>query len=716
MIWRDSNERHQWIYDLVDAGFRLIPLLAPITKTPVDLNWTNLPPDPLQSPDEFPHNYGVVLHERVLVIDVDPRNNREGDDPLIRLFNLLDVEKPGIDTYTVHTGRGTGAHIYFSIPPGINIQTNVKGWEGLQFLSHGHMVVGPGSIHPDTGKPYTVKHGHPDHLLPAPQVLIDLCSRSTETIGEGIQEAIDDEGTIRRFILYLESREPAIQGHLGDELTFKTAITAKEMGLSQDRCYHLMSEHYNPKCVPSWTPDELRDKVSAGYRYSQNALGCKHPSLDFSENEEYERAEIEAETQAKILWDFKPGTNTKTLTLRNVKNFFVIPSIYPAQNPLYKLLRFNQFTQNIEFARPAPWHNEEETVSHWRDIDCHYLELYFSKEKCWNPPENMIYKAAKMDAQDNAYHPVRQYLHTLPRWDGIDRCGLLFSYYAGAEFSKYTESISIAFMIGMIARIMKPGCKFDSFPVLEGLTGKGKSTFCHVLGGKDSIGGDFYLDLNNIDPANKDTVQRIQGAWLIELSELSGVKRSDLESFKSFISCQIDKIRQPYDRLPLMLPRQCVFIGTTNETQYMVDITGNRRYWPVSTGHFRIEELKRDRDQLFAEALARFRRDEGYFLASVETQKLAEIEQSKRLEYEIWQDRIVEWLECEIRNGEMIPHISAETLASESLNIPSKNQNTNTYKRIGMAMRQIGWERKLIRENGKQRWMYVNPNYELADL
>lgn len=210
--------------------------------------------------------------------------------------------------------------------------------------------------------------------------------------------------------------------------------------------------------------------------------------------------------------------------------------------------------------------------------------------------------AIVMAANDHAFHPVREYLTGL-EWDGKPRVERLFVDYVGAEPNPYSLSVARLFMTAAVTRIFEPGHKFDFAVILEGIQGKRKSTFIQVLGRRwfAELDGDFH------DP--KSMIELMQGAWILELPELTGFQRSDVRAIKAFISRQRDRARLAYARRAGEFPRQCIFVGSTNDREYLKDDTGGRRFWPMPCHVAEIDtaRLEQNVDQLWAEALVLYR-------------------------------------------------------------------------------------------------------------
>lgn len=210
--------------------------------------------------------------------------------------------------------------------------------------------------------------------------------------------------------------------------------------------------------------------------------------------------------------------------------------------------------------------------------------------------------AVSVVAHENGFHPVKDYLEA-SAWDGIPRAETLFVDYVGSPDDAYHREAGLLWLIGAVARIYEPGHKFDFVPILEGIQGKRKSTFFITLGRHWSaeLAGDFH--------DKKAMVEQMQGAWIIEMPELQGFSKSEVQTIKGFISRQKDKVRLSYGRRAAEFLRQCVFGGTTNEDEYLRDASGGRRFWPIEcrVDEIDIVRLTENVDQIWAEALHLYR-------------------------------------------------------------------------------------------------------------
>lgn len=244
---------------------------------------------------------------------------------------------------------------------------------------------------------------------------------------------------------------------------------------------------------------------------------------------------------------------------------------------------------------------------------------------------------------DNAHHPIRDWLEFL-EWDGVARVDWLFSAYFGAEPDAtlvpgdYCAKISAMFLIGMVARVYEPGCQQDHMPVIEGPQGQRKSTACRILAG-DKFFGDSLPDISN-----KDSSQYLRGKWLVEVAEMHVHSRAETSAMKSFVSRRTERYFARYGRAESNEPRQCCFIGTTNEDEYLKDSTGGRRFWPIMAGVIDCEALERDRDQLFAEAVHRYKAREPWWPDGAFERIHIKPQQDARLESDLWDEAIFNYL------------------------------------------------------------------------
>ena len=286
-------------------------------------------------------------------------------------------------------------------------------------------------------------------------------------------------------------------------------------------------------------------------------------------------------------------------------------------------------------------------------------------------------------ASMNAFNPVTDWLNGLT-WDGVARLDDWLITYLGADQPDWCRIAGPRFVIGMVARAMQPGCKMDNALVLEGPQGTGKSTAANVLAGE----GYFADRLPNIH--DKEALLHIQGMWVVEISELAAIKKSEVEEIKGFLSSKTDRFRTPYDTQPHDHPRRTVFIATTNETTYLKDPTGDRRWWPVRCATIDIDALQRDRAQLFAEATHRYQAGERWDLTHDEN-RIATREQNKRRKVSEWFGSISAF--CEGCDSGGIKQITMHQIFTH-LNLSTSELNNPRYTgSIAGDLALLGWER-----------------------
>ncbi len=271
-------------------------------------------------------------------------------------------------------------------------------------------------------------------------------------------------------------------------------------------------------------------------------------------------------------------------------------------------LGHNQFTGEIEFLKAPPWNKKKKDIDYKgkmiSDVDIVETRLYLSRREKFEPSGHLMLESMVSCAHNNAFHPVCDWLRTL-EWDGVERIDNWLHNYLGAVNTPYAQAVGRKMLLAAITRVMRPGCKFDHVVILEGKQGIGKSTALRVLSDPwfcDSLG----------DVTNKDVIQQMQGSWLIEIGELASLDRASMNSFKDFVTKQEDKARLAYQRLAQKFPRQCIFIGTTNDDEYLKDLTGNRRFWPVEIeieSKLELEALALDKDLLWAEAFNLYKKE-----------------------------------------------------------------------------------------------------------
>jgi len=324
-----------------------------------------------------------------------------------------------------------------------------------------------------------------------------------------------------------------------------------------------------------------------------------------------------------------------------------------------------------------------------RDDDVGVLQELLQKSGLEKIGKDVVHQAVDLRARERSFHPVHDYLNSL-QWDGETRLLTWLSSYLGAEANEYHQTIGKMFLIMMVARIFAPGCKADYMLVLEGPQGTLKSTACQILA------GEWFSDaLPDIRSAGKDVAQHLNGKWLIEVAEMSALDKAEASALKAFITRTTERYRPSYGRKEVIEPRQCIFAGTTNESVYLRDKTGGRRFWPVKVGIVDTAALARDRDQLFAEAVAGYRSGTCWWPDAAFERNIIAPEQDARYEPDAWEDAIETFLRG--RNRTTILEI-----ARDGLYITTDKIGTADQRRIRAALQRLGWHEGKRTE--KARW------------
>jgi predicted P-loop ATPase len=323
------------------------------------------------------------------------------------------------------------------------------------------------------------------------------------------------------------------------------------------------------------------------------------------------------------------------------------------------------------------------------DNDVVDVQTWMQEQGLIRIAKETVRDAILKSASENAYHPVQDWLYGL-EWDGTPRLGVWLTKWLGVEPTPYAQAIGRMFLISMVVRIFEPGCKADYMLVLEGPQGVLKSSACHVL--SDPWFSDNLPEVSG----GKDVSQHLRGKWLIEVPEMHAMLNSRVEAakLKAFISRTTERYRPPWGRMEVIEPRQCVFIGTTNQDAYLRDETGGRRFWPVKCGDIDIDGLSENRAQLFAETVYAWRCAEHWWPDRDFEREHMEPEQDARFEVDAWNDATVRHLQTVVRAT--IPDVAVNALGLQlgRLGVPEQ-------KRIAAILLRLGWK---SRRNKHERW------------
>lgn len=351
----------------------------------------------------------------------------------------------------------------------------------------------------------------------------------------------------------------------------------------------------------------------------------------FATNEKLAEAEVDF-TDLGDDWKEKLKYQPRSQVLENsVYNLNLILN----HDPDFKNFAFNELSNRIQVTGPLPWERPESNVF-WRDADTAQLKSIMDIRYLPFSSRNHDVAFTKV-ADDRRFHPIRDYLDSLPAWDGLKRVEDVFIKYLQADDTEYIRTVTRKTFAAAVARIYVPGIKFDCVPVLDGDQGIGKSTIL-----KDLVTADFYSEtLSLTDMDDKSGAEKLQGFWVVEIGELAGMKKADIEKVKAFLSTSDDKYRPSYGRVVESHPRQCIVIATVNgERGYLRDITGNRRFWIIKVHQKKQKKTwnftEQFRQQFWAEAKAIWNLGEklyleGYILEEAEKAQKGAMEADERV-------------------------------------------------------------------------------------
>lgn len=360
-------------------------------------------------------------------------------------------------------------------------------------------------------------------------------------------------------------------------------------------------------------------------------------------------------------------------------------------------LAWCEFSGRVVLRQAPPW---GAAGAEWSDADTARLRIWVEREYLCAPTADSADTAVQAVAEAQRWHPVREYLRGL-HWDGVPRLSTWLSDFCGAGQTDYTAIVGTKWLIGLIARVMAPGAKNDAVLILEGPQGLGKSEALRVL----SAG--WFSDAPLV-LGDKDTSQLLPGCWIVELAELDALSKVESTRAKAFFTQQEDHYRPSYGRRVVRVPRQCVFAGTTNQHEYLRDLTGNRRYWPVRVLEVNSEALAGAREQLHAEALVRYDAGERWWPEPAEY-PLFTAQQEARAIVDPWEELIARWVEMSGQFGR--DQFTGAELLSGPLEIPIWKMDRAARSRLGEVMSRLGWRRKDMGSHltGDMRRPYMRP-------
>lgn len=634
-------------------------------------------------------NVGVRLRDTDLVVDVDPRNFDVGDDPVARLWR--DFALP--DCPFVRTGGG-GFHFYMRKPSDVAIRHTHAGYPGIEFATAGRHVVAAGSIHPDTGRLYLLD----DDVLALP-------------LSEAPEAATILLEAIRKLIVEASSGEP---GEIMPEQLAR--LLSVHSVLKYNRRYDawlriMMAAHHgtNGEGVDEFVAWSCGDPDYADHdnsiRDRWNSLTVKPGGVTIGTllkalADDGHGAFIEAVLRSPAVEDFPDDLPVEIVPPTFLERAGRIESNYRNTQRAVEAgdlgVAYDELANRAVLrAERLPW-----TRDIGRELNDDLIRIvreWIMEQFGFEPKKDDVSDVLFALATKNTFNPVVEYLDGLT-WDGVERVDGLLPTYFGAADGAYERAVGRKLMLAAVRRARRPGTKFDTVPILEGKQGSGKTSALRVLGGR------WHSDaeLGRLD--GKDAPGILHDVWILELGELTSMGKADVDHLKAFVSRMEDRYRPPYGKTVKTYPRRCVFVGTTNSNSYLQDLTGNRRFLPVQTGAIDLDALKRDRDQLWAEA--------GRIEAGGESLVLPEnlwseaaLRQDERLANDPWVDAVKMYL----AKDESRTRYSSQELLEDALGVPCNRQNQRGAKRLSAVMAKLGLQHKAnVRVGGLSMTGYIS--------
>ncbi len=421
------------------------------------------------------------------------------------------------------------------------------------------------------------------------------------------------------------------------------------------------------------------------------------------------------ERAAELGWRQELARDDRQRLIKCVEN---VVSILQHDERWAGIIAWNEFAGAIEKRRPPPWHPDvdpDPKAGDWTDNDFTSVRDWLGRAWAFRPSARDIEDAVRVVAAQNSYHPVREYLEGLT-WDGVPRVDRWLTTYLGVAETEYSRNVGRWWLVSAAARILRPGCRVKTMLILEGPQDLKKSTATEVLGG--AWWSDTLKDLGT-----KDWYIGLRGVWIVELSEMANLSKHDQDKIKAAISSPTDKYRDVFGKLDKKHPRQVVFIGTVNPEGggYLKDSTGGGRFWPVRCTFIDLEQLRRDRDQLWAEAVALFRGGARWWAETQHERELCVAEQDERYRADPLEEHLREWIDAIIANRAHAEHerlrdgcLTMDVILRLALkaNDPTR-WDASLLTRVGICMARLGWtaRRRTIGEGAArgQVPVYLNP-------
>lgn len=587
-------------------------------------------------------------------------------------------------------------------------------WE-ISLMSEGRQAALPGAVHPDTGKKYRWQDKTPDFsTLP---LLKEFNSQSVATLrelGESNKAPkvkreleIDYDVDVHDLRLKPDQLDAIVNGSdVSDRsaMIYALCMAMLQRGVSEPKIlgvftntdYYLGKAAYEHKRTGN---RELAATWVEKYCLAKARMRVEDSLFDVEEIDESSAKGKKRKVDLMLPRGVtEVGGWTDELELKWVGKYEppIIKSTYLNIRLILgntcgtgAFLKRDLFRRRDFFTCDTPWGAVENAERSAGTDDALQIKSWLSATYNMEPSLTLIDEVLNTVALENTFHAVIDYLESLT-WDGEERIEKAFRTYMGADMPEpYLSDVTRKFFQACIQRIYEPGCKHDDVVIFEGIQGAGKSTFPEILASKEW----FMEGLPNLQ--DKDAALNLCGAWLCEFGELEQFHKSTINVAKIFVARSVDRVRPPYGHRRIDIPRSTVFLGTTDKKDYLVDTAGNRRWLPVKVRGCNFEKLKRDRDQLWAEALFMYHfSKEPLYLTGEAKAQAKEIQETKRVEDEgdAMRERLTFWLDQEREEGRDTKSFTLAMLFESGpfSAFPATRGNT---MRAGEILRQEGYEK-----------------------
>jgi predicted P-loop ATPase len=663
----------------------------------------------------------------IFVVDLDVK---EGQDGIAQFQRWLGAQGLAIEQldYTLRAKSGGGGlHFVFRHPKGVELNARNSGEEfgpGIDIKSTGMPFHVAPSVHKNGGY-----YGWLNWVQPgdAPEIIWRTAQKRQAAAASfddaytptriEVEEFADDLASSRRDVKKAVGRnmKALLQGQ----------VIAPEGGghdAFRDIAFFLMRKW------PTASPDGLCSFLQAGIQARLDALPDSDTGYDDVLHSFHTAAQKVAE--ARNSWSGKVSVNDQGRPIVTAANLLLFFRNHPAWQGVFG---YNLRRNRPVYLRPPPL--ERTTAAGDIDLsgDKAYIDLWFQHraQMVGKISEKDVREAMVAAAKDQPFDPLYDLIKNLRgQWDGVPRLETALQRIAGTPDGEWPRIVFPTWMKSLVRRILEPGCKADSMLILEGAQGFKKSTFFSSLLPDTRYFSDSLSKVRH----DVESIRLIHsGPCIFELGELSGLRKQEIEDVKAFLSAFQDDLRPLYEP-PRSTSRRCIFVGTTNRSDYLRDETGGRRFWPIKvTRPIDIEAVFAEREQWFAEALARLDAGEHWWLEGDAATALAQTEQEDRYEEDIWEQPIRAWLDDEAAPTNGGPATATEQMAAEAnrrkagkyvttiqvalyaCKVELKNARTAEGARINKILRRLGWVPDRVMEDGKQIRAWLRPNKEIAE-